>query len=85
MTKKGDKVYFSTVGRLVNEGTVLAVEGPYIRVETKAPGVTHVMESEAFPTKDALTSSEIYSRAYWEQHRRRQMQRSFTQMASLWV
>lgn len=82
--KKGDKVYFSTVGRLVNEGTVLAVEGPYIRVETKAPGVTHVMESEAFHTREELRSSKAYNSAYWAQHERRQMHRSFTQMASFW-
>lgn len=82
--KKGDKVYFTSVSTLVNEGTVLAVEGPYIRVDCKVPGVTHVMARDAFPTKEELKASKAYSTAYWNLQQRRQIRRSFTDMASLW-
>lgn len=82
--KKGDRVYFTTVSILVAEGTVMGVEGPYIRVDTKAPGVTHVMASDAFATKEELRSSRQYSRAYWEKQQRMRMRSSVTNMASLW-
>ena len=81
--KVGDTVYFSSVATLINEGTVEAIEGPYIKLQTKCAGTKYVMESEAFPTKEELRGSKAYSSAYREKYRRQAMRHSFTNMATM--
>lgn len=83
--KVGDTVYFSSVATLVNEGTVESIEGPYIKVNTRCPGVNYVMESEAFSTKEELKRSKSYHSAWREKQRRAAMRSSFTRMASMGV
>ncbi len=82
--KRGDTIYFSSVATLVNEGTVKEIQGNFIKVETACPGIEWLRSCEAFPTKEELRGSDAYHNAWMEIQRRRHMQRSFTQMASLW-
>lgn len=81
--KKGDTVYFPAVGRLVNEGTVESIEGPYIKVKSKAPGVEYVMASQAFQTVEELRASKAYRNAWAAQQQRRRDRESFARMASM--
>lgn len=69
--KKGDTVYFSTVSTLVNEGKVVDLEGPCIRVETRCPGADWIWANKAFATRQELRESESYSRDYFSMQRRR--------------
>lgn len=80
--KKGDRVYFSSVAAMVNEGTVIETEGVFIRVRTKCPGVEWLMEKQVFSTKEDLRASNQYSADYFSMMHRREL--PFTQMAGLW-
>lgn len=81
--KKGDIIYFSSVATLVNEGVVEAVEGPYIKINTKTPGVEYVMASQAFKTREELRSSEAYHNAWMQQQTRRYMREPMGRMAAV--
>lgn len=82
--KKGDTVYFTGTSFLVNEGTVEEVQGVYLKVKTKCPGVTHVAVSQAFPTREELRESKAYHAAWFAKQQRERARASFTRMASLW-
>ena len=84
MVKVGDTVYFSSVSILVNEGTVEAIEGPYLKVKSKCPGTKYVMANQAFTSREELRNSSAYHSAWFEKQRRDQMRFSTTRMASLW-
>lgn len=81
--KKGDKVYFSSVAKLVNEGTVESIEGPYIKISTKVPGVEYLMESQAFLTREDLRASKAYHQAWFSQQSRRHSRETLTYMGSM--
>lgn len=70
--KKGDKVYFSTSSILVNEGKVIDIEGPCLKVETKCPCIDWIWAKNAFSTKQELMESESYDRDYFSMHRSHQ-------------
>ncbi len=80
--KAGDTVYFSSPARLVNEGTVEEILGPYIRVKTKCPGVEYLMKQQAFPTKEELRKSKAYNSAWHAGQRMQDM--VMAHMASMW-
>lgn len=67
----GDTVYFSSVSTLVNKGTVESVEGHYIKVKSRCPGVKYVMASQAFHTAHELKNSKAYQIA-WSARRQRE-------------
>lgn len=81
--RKGDRVWFTSVPRLVNEGTVESVEGPFLRVMTKACGTSYLPASQAFCTREELKASRAYNAAWYARHERDKMRASFTRMASL--
>lgn len=81
--KVGDTIWFSSVAVLVNEGTVEAIEGPYLKIKTRCPGVDYVMAADAFPTKEELRKSRAYGSAWAAQQASNQYQRSFTNMADM--
>ena len=64
--KKGDRVYFSSVGRLVNEGMVEEIQGVFVKVKSKVPGDGWHRTHEVFSTRDELTRSAVYSSRYFE-------------------
>ena len=80
--KKGDRVYFSSVVAMVNEGTVIETEGVFIRVRTKCPGVIWTVGEQAFSTKEDLRASDQYNADYFSTMHRREL--PFTQMTGLW-
>lgn len=79
---KGDTIYFTAVGKLVNEGIVEAIEGPYIKIKASGCGPEYVMASQAFPTKEELRQSKAYHSAWFAQHQRMNMRQHTTRMAS---
>lgn len=82
--KKGDRVYFTSVGRMVNEGTVEEIDGIFVKVESKVPGDGWYKYSELFSTRHELTESAVYSARYFEnQMRQRARQQSMFRMCSL--
>ncbi len=84
--KKGDRVYFSSVGRLVNEGTVEEIQGVFVKVKSMVPGDGWHKTHEVFSTRDELTRSAVYSSRYFEnQARQRARQQSMFSMGILRV
>lgn len=83
--KKGDTVYFSSVARLVTEGTVESLDGSFIRVKCKVPGIEYVMASHAFLTKDELIRSKSYKSAWTHQQMVRRNHDSFGRILSMGV
>lgn len=81
--KVGDTIYFSSVAILVNEGTVESIEGPYIKVKTKCPGVEYLMKSQVFSSKAELRGSQAYSSAWSAQNQRRRDQQMLTYMGNM--
>lgn len=47
--KKGDRVYFSSVGRLVNEGTVEEIQGMFVKVRSRFPVTGGTGPTKCFP------------------------------------
>lgn len=81
----GDEIYFSTVARLVNEGTVEAIEGPYIKVKSTCPGTEYIMAAHAFLTRAELLQSKVYKTAWAQQNECRRYNESFGRIASMSV
>lgn len=65
--KEGDTVYFSSIGNLVNDGIVECVEGPYVKIASRVPGVDYMMASHVFSTKTELMNSREYHSAWMQQ------------------
>lgn len=78
--KEGDRVFFPSVGKLVNEGTVEAVEGPFIKVRSDCPGTEYIMAAHASATREGLVRSKAYSSAWSQQQERRRMFDAFARM-----
>lgn len=85
--RKGDRVWFTGVARLVNEGTVESIDGAYIKVKANGNRTEYLTEAMAFPTREELQKSEQYSRAWFAQRerqaRRQRQMPSFTRMAEI--
>lgn len=81
--KTGDKIYFPSIGSLVNEGFDEAIEGPYIKVKSKTPGVEYIMATQVFLTRDELLKSKAYKTAWAQQNERRRYNESFGRIASI--
>lgn len=81
----GDEIFFPTMTRLVNEGTVEAIEGPYIKVKSKCPGTEYIMATSAFKTMAELINSAAYQRAWAQQNERRRYNEAFGRISSMSV
>lgn len=81
--KIGDTIYFSSVAVLVNEGTVESIEGPYIKVKTRCPGVDYLMKNQAFLSRTDLLKSKSYSSAWAAQQSRARDLRTLTYMGDM--
>ncbi len=81
--KAGDTVYFSSAAKLVDEGVIQNMEGPFIRVKTARPGEEYLMPGQVFSTKEELRKSKSYRQAYNSQRERIRMGKSITYMAPM--